>query len=168
MGWRQKRVNRKTGCVIDRVPLTSRGWIDLTQVDFYQIESSESALLFACRLIEKVYRLKHKIHVHTASSEEAASLDDLLWTFKPESFIPHERYGPVLSAPIQICHQADPTLHQDVLINLSASIPDFFSRFKRVAEIVPKEAERRNAARESFRFYKERGYPLNYHKMGKQ
>tara|TARA_E500000331_G_C17009607_1_gene605782 strand:- start:82 stop:504 length:423 start_codon:yes stop_codon:yes gene_type:complete len=140
----------------------------LTQVDFYQIESSESALLFACRLIEKVYRLKHKIHVHTASNDEAEALDDLLWTFKPESFIPHERYGSVLAAPVQICHQANPVLHQDVLINLSASIPDFFSRFKRVAEIVPQETERRDSARESFRFYQERGYPLNYHKMGQR
>ena len=140
----------------------------MTQVDFYQIESSESALLFACRLIEKVYRLKRKVHVHTASSEEAESLDALLWTFKPETFIPHERYGAVLAAPIQICYQADPVLHQDVLINLSATIPDFFSRFTRVAEIVPQAAERRDAARENFRFYKERGYPLNYHKMGQK
>ena len=168
MGGRQKRVNREASRAADRVSVKSRGGTDLTQVDFYQIESSESTLVFACRLIEKVYRLKYKIHVHTASNDEAVMLDDLLWTFKPESFIPHERYGSVLAAPIQICHQADPVLHQDVLINLSASIPDFFSRFKRVAEIVPQEAERRDSARESFRFYKERGYPLNYHKMGQR
>jgi DNA polymerase IIIc chi subunit len=30
---------------------------------------------------------------------------------------------------------------------------------------VPKDDEKRAAARERFRFYKTRGYPLKYHKM---
>ena len=51
------------------------------------------------------------------------------------------------------------------MINLSGVVPDFFSRFERVAEIVPFEDTRRASARDNYKFYKDRGYPLNYHRM---
>ena len=138
----------------------------MTQVDFYQIESDEPTLLFACRLIEKVYRLGHKVLVHTADEAETQALDSLLWTFKPEAFIPHNRFDPSIDAPIQIGHQAEPVDPGDVLINRSPGIPDYFSRFVRVAEIVPKAEEKRATARANFKYYKDRGYPLKYHKVG--
>lgn len=137
----------------------------MTQVDFYQIDSSEDPLVFTCRLIEKVYRLGHQIHVHTSSEAEANSLDALLWGFKAAAFIPHARVTADARAPILICHEAIPDRHQDVLINLNPGIPEFFSRFNRVAEIVPKDDEKRASARDSFRFYKARGYALKYHTM---
>ncbi|MCU7809071.1 MAG: DNA polymerase III subunit chi, partial [Candidatus Thiodiazotropha sp. (ex Semelilucina semeliformis)] len=49
------------------------------------------------------------------------------------------------------------------LIDLSAAIPAFFSRFERVAEIIDKEPQVVTAGRERFRFYRDRGYPLNKH-----
>lgn len=165
MGWHKKRRNRQTGRALNRIPFGPRGPPRLTQVDFYQIESSEDPLLFTCRLIEKVYRLGHQVHVHASSETQATALDDLLWGFKAAAFIPHERAKPNARAPILICHEAVPEQHHDVLINLNSGIPEFFSRFNRVAEIVPKDDEKRAAARERFRFYKTRGYPLQYHKM---
>ena len=56
-------------------------------------------------------------------------------------------------------------MHQDVLVNLSGTIPSFFSRFDRVAEIVPEAESTRENARENYRQYKSKGYPLNYHKL---
>jgi DNA polymerase-3 subunit chi len=52
-----------------------------------------------------------------------------------------------------------------VLINLSNDVPPYFSRFKRVAELVSGEASQRSAARERYRFYKDRGYTLNTHEI---
>ena len=112
-----------------------------------------------------MYRLGHQIHVHVSSETQANALDALLWHFKATAFIPHERAKENARAPILICHEAVPDQHHDVLINLNPDIPEFFSRFNRVAEIVPKDDEERAAARERFRFYKTRGYPLKYHKM---
>ena len=103
----------------------------MTQVDFYQIESSEDPLVFACRLIEKVYRLGHQIHVHVSSETQASALDALLWSFKATAFIPHERAQENARAPVLICHEAVPVKHHDVLINLNPGIPEFFSRFNR-------------------------------------
>jgi len=56
--------------------------------------------------------------------------------------------------------------HRDLLINLSDQVPLFFSRFERVAEIVGGNEAARKQARERFRFYRDRGYPLNSHELG--
>ena len=50
-------------------------------------------------------------------------------------------------------------MHQDVLVNLSGTIPSFFSRFDRVAEIVPEAESTRESARENYRQYKPRATP---------
>ena len=49
----------------------------------------------------------------------------------------------------------------DVLINLHASPPPFFSRFEKLAEIVGDAEDNVSAGRERWRFYVSRGYPMN-------
>ena len=53
-----------------------------------------------------------------------------------------------------------------MLINLHDAAPPFFSRFERLAEIVSVEGAA--AARERFRFYRERGYDLRTHNLGER
>ena len=62
-----------------------------------------------------------------------------------------------------IGHAHEPPLEFDVLVNLADQVPLFFSRFTRVAEIVDGDENRKQQARERFRFYRDRGYPLNSH-----
>lgn len=135
----------------------------MTRVDFYQIETDEPTLAFACRLIEKIYRLGMKIHIHTVDAAQSAALDDMLWDYRPEAFIPHALYASREAVPVKIGHADEPVEHQQVLVNLSGQVPDFFSRFERVAEVVPLAENHRSAARQNYAFYKERGYELNYH-----
>lgn len=138
----------------------------MTRVDFYQIDSGEPPLRFTCRLIERIFRQGYEVYVHTGSLEEAQALDDLLWTFRAEGFIPHALATAGLSAPILIGTERDPDGHGDVLVNLAGEIPEFFSRFERVTEVVPGDDEARAHAREHYRFYRDRGYPLEYHQIG--
>ena len=49
------------------------------------------------------------------------------------------------------------------MINLAAEVPEFFSRYQRVAEVVDGHAERRERSRDRYRFYRDRGYKLNTH-----
>lgn len=142
----------------------------MTRIDFYQIEGEEPPLLFACRLIEKIYRRGHRVHVQAASQSQAEELDDLLWSFRAERFIPHALLATAapVDAPIHIGAGDEPADHQEVMVNLSGVVPDFFSRFDRVAEVVPREQNSRDEARANYRFYKDRGYPLQYHRMNQQ
>jgi len=128
------------------------------------------SLLFACRLVEKAYRLKHSIFVNAESQPQAQQLDELLWTFRDGSFIPHEIVAPGFevpqgAAPILIGPDADPASNMDLLVNLAATVPGCLDRFDRAAEVVDSDAERRKAARERFKFYRERGYALESHKL---
>ena len=138
----------------------------MTRVDFYQIESNELPLRFTCRLIETIFDRGLRIYVHAASAQQAAELDVLLWSYRADRFIPHALAATRVEAPIVIGTGQDPDGHGDVLVNLADQVPEFFSRFERVTEVVPPDDAHRAAAREHYRFYRERGYPLEYHQIG--
>jgi DNA polymerase-3 subunit chi len=141
----------------------------MTQVDFYIMpgESAENRLRFACRLTDKAYRLGNRVFIHTESAQQTRLLDDLLWTFQQNSFVPHSVYQDAgdVAAPVLLAHDAEPDASSQVLINLAAEVPLFFSRFERVAELVDETAEVRRSGRNRYTFYKERGYPLRTHEI---
>ena len=64
----------------------------MTQVDFYILPetTSDARWLFACRLVDKVQRMGMRVLVAMESEADARAFDELLWTFKPESFMPHQ------------------------------------------------------------------------------
>ncbi len=140
----------------------------MTRIDFYIIpDSGPGPELVACRLSEKILGLGHKVYLHVEDSDQAGRLDRLLWTFRDGSFVPHEIYSgtTVDPAPVVIGHHQDPVVEPEVLVNLTHEIPEFFSRFERVAELVGPDQEARALSRERFRFYRERGYPLHTHQL---
>ncbi|HHM04802.1 MAG TPA: DNA polymerase III subunit chi [Gammaproteobacteria bacterium] len=139
----------------------------MTQVDFYVLDSGAAAAReqLACRLADKACRRNLRVYIHTATREDATRMDDLLWTFRPGSFVPHElaRPGAEPAAPVLIGHGDDPGDEHGVLINLDQTVPPFFSRFERVAEVVDGSPQGKQNARERFRFYRDRGYALSTH-----
>lgn len=141
----------------------------MTKVDFYLLSGAGQAVreTMACKLVDKVYQLKHKIYIHAGSQQNAIQIDDVLWTFKAGSFIPHSIYQPGKESPepVMIGYQAQiPEIH-DVLLNLSDEVPLFFSQFDRVAEFVDADENSRTLARSRFKFYKDRGYDLTTHEL---
>jgi len=124
--------------------------------------------MFACRLVEKAFRMGHHVYLHVASEQEARELDDLLWGFKPDSFIPHNLVNDSAShelPPVQIGFGENPGEHNEVLVNLSLTVPNFFSRFDRVFEIVTSDETVTMATRKSYKFYRDRGYTIENHDM---
>ena len=144
----------------------------MTQVDFYILESdSEDARLrLACTIADKAMQQRRHVFINTASETEARKLDELLWTFSQGSFIPHRIVQQALPAPPKepvIIGLRQPPVGDrwDVMINLAADVPEFFSRYERVAELVDGNDARRELSRERYRFYRDRGYQLNTVKM---
>lgn len=142
----------------------------MTDIDFYIVSAphGQEREKFACRLTEKIYRLGHRIHIHTDSADHAARLDDLLWTYRDGSFVPHglqQNADDDLQFPVVIGHDGEPGDSAEILINLARDVPLFFSRFERVAEIITDDESQKTAGRERFRFYRDRGYPLKTHSI---
>lgn len=136
----------------------------MTQIDFY-ILSNRHRLQFVCQLAEKVFGLGHRIFIHAASEQQAHDLDDLLWTFRDRSFLPHCIAGADPDAAVHIGTGPEPAGEFQVLVNLDDTVPAFFSRFERVAEVIDNNDQVRALGRERFRFYKDRGYPLETHTL---
>ncbi len=139
----------------------------MTRVDFYVVadESPDARLQVAARLAEKAHRQGHALFINTCSESEAAALDELLWTFRSGSFIPHDPISENPKGSVVLGWGQEPEGHDDVLINLALTPPAFFSRFQRVAEVVTQEATALEAMRDAWRFYKDRGYPLQKHDL---
>ena len=140
----------------------------MARVDFYILGETGPRLrqTFACRLAEKAYRLANTVHIHTGSPDDAAFLDDLLWTFRDGSFVPHELLADAATAPeapITIgC--GEPTA-RDLLINLGDEVPGFAAAFPRVAELVTADPACRQAGRRRFAVYRDAGHELETHNL---
>lgn len=139
----------------------------MTKVDFYVLPetTSEDRWLFACKLAEKVQRMGMRVLITVDSETDARRLDELLWTFKPESFVPHQLIDGGKPAPVEITFTEQIGDHQGLLLNLSNTVPGWFSRFERVSEVVIQEPHILATSRERYSFYKSRGYPIETRKL---
>ena len=142
----------------------------MTRVDFYILRDTgtSACALFACRLTEKAVKQGHQVYINAESAAQLLQLDDLLWTFRAGSFLPHavdigEDNG---ASPVLLAHDREPGNSHDVLVNLSNEVPPFFSRFNRVAELAGGNDAQRSEARNRYRYYKDRGYTLHTHQIG--
>lgn len=139
----------------------------MTQIDFYT--HVEDKLRTACALAGKAYARGLKVTVYCADDETAHRFDRMLWTTPAIGFVPH--CGPddpaAAETPVIVDSRGERLLHDEVLLNLRAEWPSFFSRFQRLIEIVGRDEEDRALARDRFRFYRERGYDIRTHDLGK-
>jgi len=122
-------------------------------------------LSVAVRLADKAFQRGHRIFINAADEDQARALDELMWSFRPSSFLPHGLHGQEHSDTVAIGWGQEPHNHSDLLINLQLEIPSFFSRFQRVAEVVTQDPDSLEALRASWLFYKERGYHLEKHDL---
>lgn len=139
----------------------------MTRIDFYILGRADRAARYrlACRIAEKAWGAGHRVHIHTDGPQESRRMDDLLWTFRDRSFVPHAiEPGPDEDSPVTIGHSAAPPA-PDVLINLAAEAPGFFGEFARVAEIVARGQDASSMDRDRYRFYRARGCELNHHQL---
>ncbi|WP_333687737.1 DNA polymerase III subunit chi [Methylococcus capsulatus] len=131
----------------------------MTRVDFYLLPAGESLLSYACRLTEKAYRQGHTVFLVTDTDDEAAQLDDMLWTFRQGSFVPHRAVtGHTAAGPCPVAVGREPPVgFDDVMINLGSAVPEAFRRFRRVIELVGPDDAARALKREHFRHYRSEG-----------
>ena len=141
-------------------------------VSFYALNQSDpdSAILFACRLAEKAHQLHHKVHVHTASSQLANRLDELLWQFKTESFLPHvniddDQKKSQSDCKITIGSGANEPVNSDVLINLASEVWDCHRQFSDIRDIVSADDISREHGRQRYRYYQKQGYDIETIKL---
>jgi DNA polymerase III subunit chi len=140
------------------------------EINFYVLptESSQERYLFACKLIEKAYRSGSFAYVLTDSLTQSQLIDDLLWTFRAGSFIPHQVYTgelPVIENTVLIGSSQPPEHWQKTVINLSSQCPQDFQQAERILEILDNSEETKAWGRNRYRQYQQAGIEITTHKM---
>jgi DNA polymerase III subunit chi len=150
------------------------------QIDFYILkeDSPKDINQLICLLCEKALTQKSNVLLYTQSIEQAHQIDDLLWTYKADSFIAHKNeldeavtddtfnYPVIICSSIESDEETVSISHADeLLINLSNETPPFFYQFGRLLEVVGKIKNDKDAARNRYRFYRKKGYTSNIHDL---
>ncbi len=143
----------------------------MAEVSFYILpsESTQERYEFACKLIEKAYRSDCFCYVLTDNAEQSQKIDDLLWTFRAGSFIPHQIYTselPAIEKIILIGSLDVPELWQKTVINLSSYCPEQFDKIERILEILDNSEATKEPARDRYRQYQQSGVNITTHKIG--
>ena len=139
----------------------------MSRVDFYILpdDRPQSMEKFACKLTEKAWQQGQRILIHTSSEQQSHALDDMLWTFKDGSFIPHAISGESIDEdqPVLISHQALAADNIQIMINLSSMPASEDSHYDRIAEIINQDPQRKLSGREHYKIYRDKGYQLHHH-----
>ena len=143
----------------------------MAEVSFYILpsESTQERYEFACKLIEKAYRSCCFCYVLTDNAEQSQKIDDLLWTFRAGSFIPHQIYTgelPALEKVILIGSLDVPELWQKTVINLSSYCPKQVDNIERILEILDNSEATKELGRNRYRQYQQSGVTITTHKIG--
>ena len=141
----------------------------MPRADFYLIAKErfrEEPLLLVCELAKKAHAADLPLLVLARDTAQAEALDDLLWSFDADEYLPHQIAGmdegdedtPILIATPDMDIPA-----RALLVNLRDAAPA--GRFERVLEVVPADPAARGPLRERWKHYQSLGFELNKHDM---
>ena len=113
----------------------------------------------ACQLCADLYRADQRVFVYCATQQDAELLDEVLWRFDADRFVPHNLVGegPARGAPVEISW-LPPRSGRSVLLNLSPVVPPFYKNFQQIIEFVPTDEAAKAMARQRFKHYRQLGF----------
>lgn len=125
----------------------------MTNIQFYILASTDlkDRWAYARRLVVQTLMRGKTVHIHTSCAADTRHFI--------EYFLDADNSG----ERITIDHKGEPDADQQVLLNLSAEVPHFFSSFETTLEVVHSEKNTRDIGRERYRYYQQRGYPLRHY-----
>lgn len=137
---------------------------DMTEVAFHFNVPDKAPYL--CRLLRKAVHARKQALV-CAPTELVRELDQLLWTFAQDEFIPHA----LADDPAQVRDRSMVVLtdrpqavrHTEVMVNCLPEVPADFDRYERLIEVVGLDPQDRSWARERWKHYAQRGFSLIRH-----
>ena len=144
----------------------------LTQAMFYSIEQQSKVtgvteeqlhLYYACLQAAYFYRQNMRVFIYTPDQQNAHDIDEMLWAFDPDSFVPHNLIGegPKQGAAVEISWQP-PKNRRAVLINLTREVPNFANQYSHLIDFVPADDTLKEQARNRFRTCRQWGFNVEH------
>ena len=140
----------------------------MPRADFYLIAKPrfrDDPLLLVCELAKRAFESGQPALILVRSAEQADALDEKLWEFDEQAFIPHQIAGDEDDAvtPVLIVAPGIETPDRALVINLRDECAP--GLFERVLEVVPADEAQRLGSRERWKTYKAAGFEVNKHDM---
>lgn len=141
----------------------------MPRADFYLIDKPrfrEEPLLLVCELARKAFDAGIPTLVLARDHAQAEAIDDLMWSFDPDAYLPHQIAGSDEEdelTPILILAPDTDSPMRPMVINLRDAAVE--GDFERVLEVVPADPAARTPLRERWKQYQARGLDLNKHDM---
>jgi DNA polymerase-3 subunit chi len=139
----------------------------VARVNFYLLRHDDvhARLLLACRLSDQLLRQGRNVRVLASSKDEARVLDQLLWNFSAESFVPHAlRSEAPADCPVLIDWQPE-AFTEGNLLNLTAELPPQHASLDSIAEFVLSNDDAKALSRRKWNAYKQHGHELQHHQI---
>lgn len=140
----------------------------MPRADFYEIQGPRWDLAL-CRRVEAAVEAGERVCVWADSEAEARRLDELLWTFRDDSFVPHDLWQgePALDTPVAVGWRRGNPNRASCLVLARDAAPEEAAGFARVADFAPVDLpDRIDAARARFRAFRAAGFEVTFHKAG--
>ena len=140
----------------------------MPRADFYLIAKPrfrEEPLRLVCELVRKAHDSGQPTLVLARDREQAEAIDDLLWAFDDDAYIPHQIAGDDEDdlAPVLIATPDMDVPLRPLVLNLRDAPVE--GAFERVLEVVPADDSAREPLRERWKAYKARGLDVNKYDM---
>ena len=136
----------------------------MPRADFYLIDKPrfrEQPLLLVCELARRAFAAKQPTLILVRDFEQAEAVDELLWAFDEDAFIPHQLAGDDDDADtaVLIVPPGIDTADRPLVINLREGCAP--GRFDRVLEVVAADPAERDGSRTRWREYARLGFEVN-------
>lgn len=136
----------------------------MTEIRFYHLrtKTAEQALP---EILMKAIDGGRRVVVKTPDEKAAAGLNDYLWVYNPDAFLPHgmKNDGHAASQPVWITAGDDNPNNANVLITTGGAVPEAPENYSLCCEMLEdRETGQIAAARQRWTSYKERGFTLTY------
>lgn len=140
----------------------------MARADFYLIDKPrfrDDPLLLVCELVKKAYAAEQPTLILARTPEQAEALDEKLWEFDDDSFIPHQLAGDEDDAitAVVIAAPGVATADRQLVVNLRDECAP--GTFERVLEVVAADPAEREGSRVRWSEYKRRGFEVNKYDM---
>jgi DNA polymerase-3 subunit chi len=137
----------------------------MTEILFVET-SARRMEMRACEIAEENYAQGRKVQIIVVDQEQAERLDDLLWTFKPDSFVPHGLWAGSSDEPEQpvvITTRMEAVKDMDSLLMMGYTEVDLVSQFSHVFHLVVTDnQERLDNSRRYWTLLKDAGFSLQH------
>ena len=127
--------------------------------------------LHAAKLVDKAWQQGDRVCVLCDTEEQALELDDLLWNFTPEAFIPHSIAKAATTPcthPVGILLYPPAAVDWDTVIVLSSALPEDADQYRRLALVAHNDPAVLNQARGHYKQLRSLGIEARVHDMRKR